>query len=505
MNRPPNIVLAGFMGTGKTTVGEIVARRLKREFVDMDREIEARAGFPIAQIFRRQGEAAFRSMERKLARELLLQRGLVIATGGGALLEAEQRELFEREALVFCLNASKDELRERLADAFIRPLAGEWERLYDARLGSYASIQMQISTTGKTPTEIATEIIAVATGGLYVNTPDDGGYPIHIGQNILPAIAQDAASYGLSGHVIVLTNETIAPLYGEWLASALPNANLLTIPDGEEYKNLDTVRIIYEKMLLCGADRQSVLIALGGGVVGDTAGFAAATFMRGITFLQIPTTLLAMVDASVGGKVGVDMPHGKNLIGAFKQPRRVIIDTAVLDSLPEVEWRCGMAEVIKHGLLARTSLLEPSLWQPEYAAQLVREAVQVKIDIVQRDPYERGIRAHLNLGHTFAHAIEKATNYAVPHGEAVAIGLVKAAQLSRRLGMIDEDLVRRIRVLLWRLGLPTDIALDAQRWYDAMTTDKKWQNGRSRFVLLRGLNDATIVEGLRREEVMAVL
>ena len=283
----------------------------------------------------------------------------------------------------------------------------------------------------------------------------------------------------------------------------MPISSLL--PDGEAHKNLDTVRHIYDRMLACGADRGTTLVALGGGVIGDMAGFAAATYMRGIPLLQMPTTLLSMVDSSVGGKTGVDLPQGKNLIGAFKQPRSVIIDTDALSTLPQQEWRCGMAEVIKHGLIGDTGLLEPSLWQPEHADQLLRRAIQVKIDVVEVDPYERGIRAHLNLGHTFGHAIEKATGYGVPHGEAVAIGLVKAALLSRNLGYIDDGLVSRIQKLLWQIGLPTDIALDSQRWYEAMSTDKKWLAGKSRLILLKALGEATIVEGLRREDIMAVL
>ena len=287
--------------------------------------------------------------------------------------------------------------------------------------------------------------------------------------------------------------------------SRLPNADLIALPDGEEHKNLDTVARIYEDLLALGADRNTTLVALGGGVIGDTVGFAAATYMRGIDLVQIPTTLLAMVDSSVGGKVGVDLPQGKNLIGAFKQPQAVIVDTETLETLPPLQWRCGMAEVIKHGLIARPSLLDSEMWSKDRAVELVRDAVRVKIEVVEQDPYERGIRAHLNLGHTFGHAIEKVTGYRVPHGEAVAIGIVKAATLSERLGMIDADAVDKIVSILEKIGLPIDIELDKNEWYAAMATDKKWQSGRSRFVLLKALGEATIVEGLPKEEILAVL
>ena len=505
MNTTKNIVITGFMGTGKSTVAEIVARKLNRPLVDMDREIETRAGFSIPQIFRRQGEAAFRDLERQLTHELALRHGLVIATGGGALVDANSREMMSQHGIVICLNASKAEIRARLGENQNRPLAADWEAHLDARRGAYAQIRHQIMTTGRTPADIAADILALAEGALYVRTPDGGGYPIHIGGGLLRRIAADPEAAGLSGHVAVVTNETVAPLYGEALAAGLPKANLIVVRDGEPHKNLDTVRAIYDDLLSLGADRRTTLLALGGGVIGDMAGFVAATFMRGIPLVQVPTTLLSMVDSSVGGKVGVDLPQGKNLIGAFKQPRRVIIDTEVLASLPELQWRCGMAEVIKHGLIAQPALLDPGLWQPEEAAYLVRQAVQVKIDIVEVDPYENGIRAHLNLGHTFGHAIEKSTKYAVPHGEAVAIGTMKAALLSRNLGLIDDRLVGQIQKTLWQIGLPTDIALDPYRWYDAMSTDKKWQSGTSRLVVLKSLGEAAVVEGLPREDIMAVL
>ncbi len=505
MNTRKNIVITGFMGAGKTTVGEILARKLNRRFVDMDAEIEMRAGFTIPQIFRRHGEEGFREMERRLIRELALQHGLVIATGGGALVDDEMREVIGRHGLIICLNANKEEIRARLTQNHDRPLAADWESLLDARQSVYAQINHQIMTSGKTPTEIAAEIAALDDGALYVRTPDGGGYPIIIGGGLLWTIANDAESQGLAGHVVVVTNETVAPLYGARLAAALPRADLIIVPDGEAHKTLDTARHVYDEMLARGADRATTLIALGGGVIGDTAGFVAATYMRGIPLVQIPTTLLSMVDSSVGGKVGVDLPQGKNLIGAFKQPRSVIIDTDVLETLPPLQWRCGMAEVIKHGLIGQPALLAPDLWQPEEAARLVRQAVQVKIDVVEVDPYEAGIRAHLNLGHTFGHAIEKATQYGVPHGEAVAIGIVKAALLSRNLGLIDDDLVARIQTAFWKIGLPTDIALDSHRWYAAMATDKKWSAGKSRFILLKALGEATIVEGLAREDIMTVL
>ncbi|MYE79767.1 MAG: 3-dehydroquinate synthase [Chloroflexi bacterium] len=504
MSSARNIVITGFMGSGKTTVGELLAQRLGREFVDMDRAIETRAGAPIRQIFARKGEAGFRELERTLALELALRRGLVVATGGGALIADDLREMFLQQCHVYCLDASKAELSSRLWDSRERPLAAGWEALYDARKAIYASIPRQVLTAGKTATMVAGEIAAREAGALYVKTPS-GGYPIHIEAGILSRIGEEAASLGLDGQVAVITNETIAPLYGEALTRQLPNARMIALPDGEAHKTLATVAQVYDSLLEMGADRSTVIIALGGGVVGDTAGFVAATYMRGIPLLQAPTTLLSMVDSSVGGKVGVDLPQGKNLIGAFKQPRAVLIDPDVLATLPPLQWRCGMAEVIKHGLIAQPGLLNPELWQPEHAEELVRQAVQVKIDFVEIDPYEQGIRAHLNLGHTFGHAIEKVTGYAVPHGEAVAIGIVCAAKLSRNLSFITEAMVARIQKICWQIGLPTDIAVDRERWYAAMATDKKWQGGESRLIALKRIGEAAVVHGLSKETIMAVL
>lgn len=504
MNNVSNIVITGFMGTGKTTVGEIVAKKLNRQFVDMDAVIEQRSGLTIPRIFAGYSERFFRAMEHGLAHELAMQSGLVIATGGGALVKEDLREMMGQHGTLVCLNATEEEIRDRLQETDERPLAGDWQRLLDERRDAYAQIRHQIDTSNKSPEVIAYEIIALTEQPLRVKTPTSQ-YNIWVVNGALDNMDQHVDALGLNGHVVIVSNDTVAPLHGETLRDKLPNADLIVVPDGEEHKTLETVSTIYDKMLEVGADRNTVLIALGGGVIGDTAGFVAATYMRGIKLMQMPTSLLSMVDSSVGGKVGVDLPQGKNLIGAFKQPEVVIIDTQVLDTLPDLQWRCGMAEIVKHGLISDPTLLEPELWKKENVARLVRKAIQVKVNVVEVDPFEHGIRAHLNLGHTFGHAIEQVTNYEISHGEGVAIGLVKAAKLSHKLGMIDGDLVGRIVSILEQIGLPTDIDLDPDAWYAAMSTDKKWKSGKSRFVLLKGLGEATVIEGLPKEDVVVVL
>lgn len=341
---------------------------------------------------------------------------------------------------------------------------------------------------------------------IEVNIADSKPYDIVIERGLLQRLGQDASEFGLDGRVIVGTNTTLAPLYGQQLVTRLPNADITYMEDGEEYKNLETISRFYDQFLKRGADRHTTVVALGGGVVGDAVGFAAASFMRGVRFIQAPTSLLAMVDSSVGGKVGIDLPQGKNLVGAFKQPQAVLIDPDVLETLPKEQWRCGMGEILKHGFIADEGLLDEKLHRKKFASELVARAVQVKVNIVEEDPYEHSVRAYLNLGHTFGHAIEQVTQYAWMHGDAVGFGLMAAATLSHELGMIDDALLKRVRRVLAEAELPRhirDIAPDAI--WDAMITDKKWKNGVSRFVLLEGMNRPTIVEGIERDIVVKVL
>jgi len=340
---------------------------------------------------------------------------------------------------------------------------------------------------------------------IVVQSPT-GDYEILIGAGLLGQVSQRAAEWGLQGQVIVATDDVVRDLWARPVLAQLPQGRASLMPHGEQHKTLETVSSLYDQWIALGADRQTTVLALGGGVVGDTVGFAAATYMRGVRLVQAPTTLLAMVDSSVGGKVGVDLPQGKNLVGAFKQPALVLIDTETLATLPPAQWRAGMAEVIKHGLLADPELLKPSLHAPERAAELVRRAVQVKVDIVQQDPYEHNIRAYLNLGHTFAHAIERVTGYAWLHGEAVAVGLLAAAKLSARLGLCDAALADEISAILAEVGLPLSLGdLEAEALVAAMSTDKKWASGRSRFVLLDGPQRPRLMEGVPRSDVLAVL
>ncbi len=340
-----------------------------------------------------------------------------------------------------------------------------------------------------------------------VKTPA-GEYPILIGHKLRDQIGSLLGDL-LNGPraAVVVTNPTVGALYLEPVISSLQAAGFHSdaaeVQDGEQYKTLETIEDIYDRFLEVNLDRSGVVIALGGGVVGDMAGFAAATFMRGVPFVQVPTTLLAMVDASVGGKTGVDLPQGKNLVGAFKQPEAVLIDPEVLQTLPTDELAVGMAEVIKHGLVGDAALFEHlEREKPGDYALLVENAVRVKVDIVERDPFEKGERAVLNLGHTFGHAFELLSDFQLKHGQAVAVGLVAAATLGAKLGECDPSLIERVERALETQNLPTRMSgFTVDEVLQAMRHDKKSAEGRLRFIVPEAPGAAKIVSDVSQEIV----
>lgn len=507
------------MGVGKTTVGKLVARKLGRQFIDTDKLIEQRAGLSIPEIFKQHGEWFFRAYETSICEEFSKPQNLVIATGGGALVHNNNLERITGEGnIVLRLGASVQAVIDRLAGAENRPLfnnpANPREavlKLFEKRRIAYQQLRTRIDTTDRTPEDVADEVIRLfereVTRNSYrllVKSPVSH-YSILVNAGVMNELPQILDDYGLKAHTAVVTNETLRPLYGEQLANLL-DAVLITIPDGEIYKSLATVEQLYHDFINARLDRSSLVVALGGGVLGDTVGYAAATYLRGVRLVQVPTSLLAMVDSSVGGKVGVDLPEGKNLVGAFKQPELVAIDTHVLESLPDVEIRCGLAEAIKHALLADPTLLECIEAIRTGDAAVLRRAIKVKVDVVERDPYESGERAHLNLGHTFAHAIEKVSDYQWRHGEAVGVGLVAAAYLSAELGRLGGQDVEKIAAIVDGVGLPTRInGFSPDSLWNAMSTDKKWKEGRTNFVVLDGIGSPTIVEDVTRDQVFRVL
>ncbi|MBN2001769.1 MAG: 3-dehydroquinate synthase [Anaerolineae bacterium] len=526
-----NLVLTGFMGTGKTTVGQALARELQRPFVDMDARIEAQAGKPIPRIFAEDGEGAFRQIEAALCVELSQQEGLIIATGGGALVNPANREAFQRTGTILCLDATPDEILQRVrgadGDAVAdRPLLAvadpraEIVRLLALRREAYRAIPWHIGTTGRAVAGIvaqAREMAEVIT--LPVRHPG-GAYPIHIGRGLLAHLGGALASAGVSGGtaVAIVTNPIVGTLYVAQVETGLRAAGyapfVCVIPDGESHKTLDTVRALYGLFLKNNFDRSSVVLALGGGVTGDIAGFAAATFMRGTRFVQVPTTLLAMSDASVGGKTGVDLPQGKNLVGAFKEPELVLIDLDTLRTLPEVEFQSGMAEVIKHGVIADAGLFEelaalghqPKGAQRQLPASLLARSLRVKIDVVEEDPYEKGRRAVLNLGHTTAHGLEQTSDFTLRHGHAVSIGMVIAARIAETTGVAESRLASRVSEVLRVWGLPvTCPPVNVDAIWNAMIHDKKKQGKVLRWVLPRAIGETTIAHDVPTGVVKKVL
>ena len=529
MSEDDNILLTGFMGTGKTSTGRALARRLGREFVDTDELIVGRAGRPISDIFRDSGEAHFRALEAAVAAELAGRRGLVIATGGRLLLDPANAAALGATGPIFCLTATPATILERVGgDAGKRPLLGgdtpaaRIRALLDQRAPAYARFRA-VPSDGRSPARVAAEIAAIVANGLREVIPvrhPGGQYDVVVGEKLLP---DACALAGVTGPAAVLTDSEVGARHAAAVRS--PNGAVLpvlTMPAGEQHKTLDTVRDFYDGLLAAGLGRDATLIALGGGVVGDVAGFVAATYLRGVPFVLCPTSLLAMVDASIGGKTGVDVPQGKNLVGAFHQPRLVLADVGTLSTLPPAEFTAGLAEVIKHGLIA-----DPVLWQrllledwridPRRLAgdrllradlqTLVTRAIRVKRDVVEEDPYEAGRRAVLNLGHTFGHAVERVSGYAIRHGEAVAMGLVAAAHLSAALEECQPSLPPKVEAALIGLGLPTRIPpnLNPQALYAAMGSDKKRQAGRLRFVLIHDVGDVFVRDDVPAAMVMEVL
>ena len=335
---------------------------------------------------------------------------------------------------------------------------------------------------------------------LTVNLAENS-YDIIIEQGSLPSLGTRCAALGLSGRAAVITNPTVAALYGRAVLDSLEAAGfsavLINIPDGEEYKNPATLNRVYDDLLAAGVDRSSFIVALGGGVVGDLAGYAAATWLRGIPFVQVPTTLLSQVDSSVGGKTGIDHPQGKNLIGAFYQPRLVLIDVATLATLDPRQFRAGLAEVIKYGAIIdrpffeylETNIAGILAMEPDVLTAIIRRSCELKAQVVELDEKESGLRAILNYGHTLGHAFEALSGYSgLVHGEAVAIGMALAERVSVSRGLCSREEAERIVALIERCGLSVAVpSFDRQKLLDALAADKKTTSGTITFICNSGI------------------
>jgi shikimate kinase / 3-dehydroquinate synthase len=503
---PRTVVLCGFMGTGKTTVGPMVAERLGYPFLDADDVIAQQQGIPVPAIFARHGEAAFRAAEREVCRRLADEQA-VVAVGGGAVADPADRAALARRATLVCLDADEHTLATRLADSTDRPLAtdGGWREIRDARRSSYEAIALRVDTAGRDPGDVAAAVLAalddpVAAARRHPVAAPDGEYGVLTGPGLLGVAARLLREHDIpEGRTVVVTDAGVSALYGRALLEDLDaggrDAVLVAVPSGEAAKSLSVLEGVYDALSSHGVDRAGVVVGLGGGSVGDVAGFAAATYLRGVAYVGMPTTLLAMVDAAVGGKTGVNLPRGKNLVGSFTSPRLVLADVATLATLPAEEWRAGLAEVVKHALIGDPGLLDlleadPPRDMPatdpgalEAVAALVARAAAVKIAAVTEDFRERGRREQLNLGHTFAHGFEHASGWSVRHGDAVAVGLVAACRAGEAVGACSPELTARVEALLQTLGLPGRLDLDADAVLAAMAQDKKRRDGLLRLVV----------------------
>jgi 3-dehydroquinate synthase len=557
-------VLTGFSGTGKSAVGPLLAKHFGWKLADADQIVEKRAGKRILDIFRDDGEDAFRDLEAEAIREACGEDKLVVSTGGGAILRAENRRALAEAGFVVCLEARPETIFERLtargdAKPLDRPLLAtenplaRIKELKNARQHLYALCDWAVHTDGLSSEEVAAEIVrayeeratallaapgrvaamsdpdaAVPRGTLHA-IPDGAAcvvrtssreYPVFTGWGNLGELGRRLREAGLTGFAYVISDETVWHHLGDEVEKSLRSVEIdfdaFTVPPGEASKSLDNASDIYDWLIEHRAERGHAVVAVGGGVATDLGGYVAATFARGLPLVHVPTSMLGMVDAAIGGKAAVNHPRAKNIIGVFHQPRFVLEDVATLCTLPEREIKSGLAEAIKHGLIADPEYLD-FLEQNaaailkldrEATVEAVRRSVCIKADVVGADEFETtGRRSTLNYGHTLAHAIESTTGYTrFRHGEADGIGMTAAAAMSVRMGLLEPEAKDRQRRILELFGLPTHAdSLDRERLLAAVALDKKVVRKKVRWVLLEDIGRTVIRDDVPPEVVEAAL
>jgi shikimate kinase/3-dehydroquinate synthase len=511
----PKLVLVGFMGAGKSRASRHASARFGGEVLDSDILLEAELGEPIADFFERQGEAAFREREEALVLELLERHDVTaIALGGGAIeSERVRRRLLDE----LCVYIEIDgELAWKRAEGPKRPLARDRERFLEllaARTPLYESVARAVITTSDDAFQegaldaaaaLADQAVPSSVRMAWARTEQEG-YPVYVGEGALDSVG---TLWRGGERAFVVADQQVQSLHGETLAASLSQAGRLagtiTVPAGERHKNLAEAERILRELARSGAERSDAILAFGGGVTGDVAGFCAAVYQRGIGVVQVPTTLVAQVDSAYGGKTGVDLPEAKNYVGAFHQPAAVMTDPLVLSTLPERELRAGFAEVLKTALIAGGPLWErvrsgepfaaTLAERPEHARDVIERCARVKLAVVAVDEHDLGMRASLNLGHTFAHALEAASGYSgYLHGEAVALGLLVALRLSERDLDLDPSVREEVRELLRTNGLPlTFKGPSTDEILQRVALDKKRRGGRRNLVLLRAPGDVVV-------------
>ncbi len=518
------IVLVGFMAAGKTTVGRVLATRLGLPFVDTDALIERHAGASVATVFEQGGEAAFRELERDVVAEVLAGPDAVVALGGGALGDPGTCTALEWATVVH-LDVSFTEALRRSGGTGDRPMLalGDPKALYDDRQSAYGRVaDLRVATDGKTPGEVADEVAAQVGAAKEAGPRRIGvslgrrSYEVVVGTDLVANLRDYLPPLAGAEKAFFVTHPSLQDL-ASGAVSSLRDAGLevhgLSFPEGEASKSLATAAGLYERLAELGAHRHDLIVGFGGGVVTDVAGFVASTYARGLSVAYVPTTLLAQVDAAIGGKTAVNLPQGKNLVGTIHQPVAVVCDVDLLDTLPDDELVSGLAEVVKHGLIADGDLLvylgahtkEILARDKEALTEIVARSVAVKASIVASDERDTGARAALNYGHTFAHAIEHSSGFgSFRHGEAVALGMMAAAYVARKLGRIDDEAVEIHRRVLAALGLPTSARLSLEELEGAWRLDKKYRHG-VRFVLLAGVGKPEPGIAVERETLARAL
>jgi shikimate kinase/3-dehydroquinate synthase len=531
------IVLVGLMGAGKTSIGRRLAARLGLPFRDADQEIEMAAGCSIPEIFSRFGEAAFRDGERRVIRRLLAGDPMVLAYGGGAFMDSQTREATRSEAISVWLRCPLPTLVRRVASRDNRPLLAGRDReetlraLMDARYPVYAEADLIVDCGDEPPDHTTGQVMNALMDyqpprRLHVSLATTH-YDVVIGDGLLSRAGALLAPLLPQKRAIVVTDQTVAELHLPTLLHGLAEtgiaASSIVVKGGEASKSLEVYADVVDQLLEARVERRTAVIALGGGVVGDLAGFAAATTLRGLPFVQIPTTLLSQVDSSVGGKAGVNTRRGKNLVGAFYQPRMVLADTGVLATLPGRELKAGYAEIAKAGLIGDAAFFA---WcerngaaviggDREAQAEAIKRACAFKAAVVgddEREEKPNDGRALLNLGHTFGHALEAEYGYdgGLLHGEGVAVGLGLAFKLSARLGHCAPADAERVIAHVSAVGLPADLSMLNRRFSAAtlighMRRDKKVRDGALNFVLTRGIGQAFTSSDVPPDAVLDLL
>ena len=520
------------MAVGKTSVGAELSALTGWPLIDSDDVIVAKAGKPIARVFEDDGEAALRELERSVFQDLCTGSGKIISCGGGAFVQSENRERMLQGGLVVCLSASPETINHRLAgeagsNAPVRPLLAGGDplerikTLLTERAPAYSQAHHTVDTDASTPGQVAREVMALCQrddpqfGGANMADPDlaatvnhsGGSYPVIAGWGVMEDLGRRFLDLGLNGPAYVITDSNVMNPYGRTVQRSLQSAGIAAhcfiIPAGETSKSFELAQAVYDWLVERRAERRHVIVAVGGGVVGDLAGFIAATYLRGMPFVQVPTSMAAMVDASIGGKVAVNLPQAKNLVGAFYQPKGVFADVQSLSSLPKRELSEGWAEAIKHGFILDSNLVDvfeehaENLMdvEPEISTEVIRRSMAIKAEIVSQDERETlGLRILLNYGHTIGHALESSTEYGrFFHGEGVSVGMIGVAQMACELGMIPREVVDRHFQLLDRFNLPTRASgvspADVLR---AMSLDKKTESGSNRWVMLEEVGKAVV-------------